>query len=106
MLVSLLTFATFTLTYPNKELSTLSAFTAIGFPEFIAFADSVALFNVIRFPMMKLPRILGDLVQCAVSLKRITNFLCSDELDNDNRKEFLEPPFPENSIVSCAVILF
>lgn len=55
--------------------------------------------------MMKLPRILGDLVQCAVSLKRITNFLCSDELDSDNRKEYLEAPFPENSLAIIIIFL-
>eukprot|EP01105_Mastigella_eilhardi_P027514 TRINITY_DN850_c0_g1_i5.p1 TRINITY_DN850_c0_g1~~TRINITY_DN850_c0_g1_i5.p1 ORF type:complete len:1152 (+),score=324.05 TRINITY_DN850_c0_g1_i5:44-3499(+) len=79
MLVSLGTFTCYVLT-SSHDLTTLNAFT------------SIALFNVIRFPMMKLPRVLSDIVQCVVALRRVTSFLCSSELDPKNVRELVEPP--------------
>ncbi|KAH3756097.1 multidrug resistance-associated protein 3 [Pelomyxa schiedti] len=87
MLVSLGTFAVLSTT--TDDMSILVCFTAI------------ALFNVIRFPMMRLPKVLADLVQSMISLKRIGAFLCEQELDPANRVEILDPPTEDIPAVVC-----
>ena len=42
---------------------------------------SLSLFNIMRFPMIMLPNIIIQLTQSAVSLKRLTKFLSSEEID-------------------------
>eukprot|EP01105_Mastigella_eilhardi_P011192 TRINITY_DN2586_c0_g1_i2.p1 TRINITY_DN2586_c0_g1~~TRINITY_DN2586_c0_g1_i2.p1 ORF type:complete len:1629 (-),score=406.81 TRINITY_DN2586_c0_g1_i2:223-5109(-) len=81
MLVSLLTFSVY-IVATNSDLTTLAAF------------SSIAMFNVIRFPMMRLPKLLTDLLQSSISLKRITTFLTAPELDITNVQEFTnqQPP--------------
>jgi len=80
MLVSLGTFSVLSLT--TDDMTTLVCFTAI------------ALFNVIRFPMLRLPRVLADLVQSFISIRRIAAFLCEQELDVDNKIEIPTPAEP------------
>ncbi|XP_022092710.1 multidrug resistance-associated protein 1-like [Acanthaster planci] len=45
---------------------------------------SVALFNVLRLPLAMLPGTISQVIQASVSVKRIQNFLKSDELDLSN----------------------
>jgi|GEM_PF-161369 len=66
-LVTLATFATYVLS--GNELDTETAFT------------SLALLNILRFPLAVLPNIFNSAVEAAVSLRRISNFLESEELD-------------------------
>ncbi|KAF6030485.1 ABCC1 [Bugula neritina] len=42
---------------------------------------SLALFNIMRFPMIMLPNVINSLIQTSVSVKRITKFLSLPELD-------------------------
>lgn len=68
LLVALASFATYT-TVMDKELTAAKAFT------------SLALFNVLRFPMSMLPMVINNLIEATVSLKRIRDFLATDEVD-------------------------
>eukprot|EP01130_Rhizamoeba_saxonica_P012730 TRINITY_DN5400_c0_g1_i3.p1 TRINITY_DN5400_c0_g1~~TRINITY_DN5400_c0_g1_i3.p1 ORF type:complete len:1259 (-),score=257.85 TRINITY_DN5400_c0_g1_i3:635-4294(-) len=67
VLVSLVTFAMYTLLGNNLN------------PE-IAFT-SIALFNIIRFPINALPMVINGLIESKVSLDRLHLYLTSDELD-------------------------
>jgi len=69
--VSLATFGTFVLT-SNESLTAERAFVALS------------LFNILQFPLSMLPYLISSIVQASVSLKRLTTFLQSDELDPDN----------------------
>ncbi|XP_044152162.1 ATP-binding cassette sub-family C member 3 [Bufo gargarizans] len=42
---------------------------------------SLSLFNILRFPLNMLPQVITNVIQAAVSLKRIQTFLGHDELD-------------------------
>ncbi|KAH3763070.1 multidrug resistance-associated protein 1 [Pelomyxa schiedti] len=54
---------------------------------------TMAVFNVIRFPIVKLPRVVAEFLQSKSTLERITTFLLAPELDPENRKEvFSSPP--------------
>ncbi|MES1913923.1 MAG: hypothetical protein MHM6MM_006066, partial [Cercozoa sp. M6MM] len=68
--VSLTAFAAYT--WFGHELTAAKAFTAL------------ALFNIIRFPLSVLPIIVGQLVEAAVSLRRVSTFLASPELPLEN----------------------
>ena len=65
--ISVATFATYSLT--GNNLTPQKAFV------------SLALFNIIRFPISMLPSIISRLVQSHVSLRRLSNFLQNEELD-------------------------
>jgi len=69
--VSIATFGTFVVT-SNESLTAERAFVALS------------LFNILRFPMSMLPRLISSIVQASVSLKRLNTFLQNDELDPDN----------------------
>ncbi|QPG74364.1 hypothetical protein FOA43_001691 [Brettanomyces nanus] len=68
-LVSSSTFALFLWKYSSRPLSTDIVFTALS------------LFNLLGFPLAVLPWVIGGVIEAQVSLKRLTDFLTSDELD-------------------------
>lgn len=73
-LVSLATFATFVLVHrnsdrPEDQLTADKAFVAL------------ALFNILRYPLSMLPYLISLLVESSVSVKRLKDYLKSDELD-------------------------
>ncbi|XP_048869139.1 ATP-binding cassette sub-family C member 3 isoform X2 [Brienomyrus brachyistius] len=68
-LVALTTFAVYVMVDENNVLDAEKAFV------------SLALFNILRFPLNMLPQVISSVVQASVSLKRIQNFLSHDELD-------------------------
>uniref|UniRef100_A0A4W6CKQ2 ABC-type glutathione-S-conjugate transporter n=1 Tax=Lates calcarifer TaxID=8187 RepID=A0A4W6CKQ2_LATCA len=45
---------------------------------------SVALINILKTPLSQLPFAMSTTMQAVVSLRRLTNFLCQDELKSDN----------------------
>ena len=75
--VSLVSFMTFVLSDDNNVLDSQKAFT------------SLALFNILRFPLSMLPMMITSAIQANVSIKRINKFMRSHELDSENisRKE-------------------
>ncbi|XP_054249750.1 ATP-binding cassette sub-family C member 3 [Indicator indicator] len=68
-LVTLTTFAVYVLVDEKNILDAEKAFV------------SLSLFNILKFPLIMLPQVIGSLVQTSVSLKRIQEFLSHDELD-------------------------
>nr|XP_019938699.1 PREDICTED: canalicular multispecific organic anion transporter 2-like isoform X1 [Paralichthys olivaceus] len=68
-LVALTTFAVYVTVDENNILDAEKAFV------------SLALFNILRFPLNMLPQVISSIVQASVSLKRIQDFLSHDELD-------------------------
>ncbi|CAG2053139.1 unnamed protein product [Timema podura] len=68
-LVSLVTFATFVLSDTNNVLDAKTAFV------------SLSLFNILRFPLSMLPMLISNMVQASVSIKRMNNFMNTEELD-------------------------
>ncbi|XP_071329266.1 ATP-binding cassette sub-family C member 3 isoform X2 [Trachinotus anak] len=71
-LVALTTFAVYVTVDENNVLDAEKAFV------------SLSLFNILRFPLNMLPQVISSMVQASVSLKRIQNFLCHDELDPES----------------------
>ncbi|BFZ17907.1 hypothetical protein BsWGS_20945 [Bradybaena similaris] len=78
VLVSLTTFGVFVLSSPDNVLDAEKAFV------------SLALFNILRFPLSMVPNVITSVVQTNVSLQRIQKFLDNPELDPDcvERQEF------------------
>ncbi|XP_063312149.1 ATP-binding cassette sub-family C member 3 [Pelobates fuscus] len=70
-LVALTTFAVFVTSDDKNILDAEKAFV------------SLSLFNILRFPLNMLPQVISNLAQASVSVKRIQNFLASDELDEN-----------------------
>ncbi|KAK7506164.1 hypothetical protein BaRGS_00002276, partial [Batillaria attramentaria] len=70
-MVSLTTFAVYTLSDSNNILDAEKAFV------------SLSLFNIMRFPLSMLPNVITNIVQASVSLKRLQKFLDNEELDSD-----------------------
>ncbi|KAL8585023.1 hypothetical protein ACOMHN_043659 [Nucella lapillus] len=70
-MVSLTTFAVYTLSDENNVLDAEKAFV------------SLSLFNIMRFPLSMLPNVITNIVQASVSLKRLQKFLDNDELDTE-----------------------
>ena len=67
-----MTFATYSLinlNNPNERLTADKAFVALS------------LFEVLRFPLAILPLLISNMVQATVSVKRLSKFLMSEELD-------------------------
>lgn len=61
-------------------LATFAAFTALGETLDVATAlTALALFDIIRFPMIMLPQIVNSIVEASVSVERIQDFLLSEE---------------------------
>ena len=68
--VSLVTFATYVLSDPNNILDSEKAFV------------SLALFNILRFPMSMLPMMIAGVVQCSVAIKRMNKYFNCEELES------------------------
>ncbi|KAK3909098.1 Multidrug resistance-associated protein 1 [Frankliniella fusca] len=71
-LVSLVSFATYVLVDEKNILDSEKAFV------------SLSLFNILRFPLSMLPMMITNLVQAAVSIKRINKYMNSEDLDPSN----------------------
>ncbi|XP_046722465.1 multidrug resistance-associated protein 1 [Silurus meridionalis] len=71
-LVALSTFAVYVLVDENNILDAQKAFV------------SLALFNILRFPLNMLPMVISSMVQASVSLKRLRVFLSHEELEEDS----------------------
>uniref|UniRef100_A0A8C1FUZ7 Multidrug resistance-associated protein 1 n=1 Tax=Cyprinus carpio carpio TaxID=630221 RepID=A0A8C1FUZ7_CYPCA len=71
-LVALSTFAVYVLVDDHNILDAQKAFV------------SLALFNILRFPLNMLPMVISSMVQASVSMKRLRVFLSHEELDEDN----------------------
>eukprot|EP00055_Hartaetosiga_balthica_P014403 m.78854 g.78854 ORF g.78854 m.78854 type:complete len:1517 (-) comp8586_c0_seq3:145-4695(-) len=69
-LVSLATFVTYSLT--GHDLTAQTAFV------------SLALFNLLRFPLAMLPMLISALVEASVSVNRVRKFLLHEEMDPNN----------------------
>lgn len=71
-LVALSTFAVYVLVDEQNVLDAQKAFV------------SLALFNILRFPLNMLPMVISSVVQASVSLKRLRTFLSHEELQEDS----------------------
>ncbi|CAO2641732.1 Multidrug resistance-associated protein 1, partial [Lemmus lemmus] len=71
-LVALSTFAVYVTVNENNILDAKKAFV------------SLALFNILRFPLNILPMVISSIVQASVSLKRLRIFLSHEELEPDS----------------------
>ncbi|KAF6122856.1 ATP binding cassette subfamily C member 1 [Phyllostomus discolor] len=71
-LVALCTFAVYVTTGEHNVLDAQKAFV------------SLALFNILRFPLNILPMVISSIVQASVSLKRLRVFLSHEELEPDS----------------------
>ncbi|XP_042654867.1 multidrug resistance-associated protein 1 isoform X1 [Tyto alba] len=71
-LVALSTFAVYVTIDTNNILDAQKAFV------------SLALFNILRFPLNMLPMVISSIVEASVSLKRLRVFLSHEELDPDS----------------------
>uniref|UniRef100_A0A803VTG8 Multidrug resistance-associated protein 1 n=1 Tax=Ficedula albicollis TaxID=59894 RepID=A0A803VTG8_FICAL len=71
-LVALSTFSVYVLTDKTHVLDAEKAFV------------SLALFNILRFPLNMLPMVISNMVEASVSLKRLRVFLSHEELDPDS----------------------
>ncbi|NXQ53258.1 MRP1 protein, partial [Anthoscopus minutus] len=71
-LVALSTFAVYVTRDKNNILDAQKAFV------------SLALFNILRFPLNILPMVISSIVEASVSLKRLREFLSHEELDPDS----------------------
>nr|XP_051703446.1 multidrug resistance-associated protein 1 isoform X1 [Oryctolagus cuniculus] len=71
-LVALSTFAVYVMVDENNILDAQKAFV------------SLALFNILRFPLNILPMVISSIVQASVSLKRLRIFLSHEELEPDS----------------------
>ncbi|XP_043955721.1 multidrug resistance-associated protein 1 [Gambusia affinis] len=71
-LVALSTFAVYVLIDDQNVLDAQKAFV------------SLALFNILRFPLNMLPMVISSIVQVSVSLKRLRIFLSHEELQEDS----------------------
>uniref|UniRef100_A0A668AKG9 Multidrug resistance-associated protein 1 n=1 Tax=Myripristis murdjan TaxID=586833 RepID=A0A668AKG9_9TELE len=71
-LVALSTFAVYVLIDENNVLDAQKAFV------------SLALFNILRFPLNMLPMVISSIVQASVSMKRLRVFLSHEELQEDS----------------------
>uniref|UniRef100_A0A8D2LTB3 Multidrug resistance-associated protein 1 n=1 Tax=Varanus komodoensis TaxID=61221 RepID=A0A8D2LTB3_VARKO len=86
-LVALSTFAVYVTVSEKNVLDAQKAFV------------SLALFNILRFPLNILPMVISSMVQASVSLKRLRVFLSHEELDPDSivrssiRDGKLQPPW-------------
>uniref|UniRef100_T1JBH2 Uncharacterized protein n=1 Tax=Strigamia maritima TaxID=126957 RepID=T1JBH2_STRMM len=70
--VAVSTFTTYVLVDEKNILNPRTAFV------------SLSLFNILRFPLGLLPMVISMLVQAHVSLKRMNDYMCKDEIDPMN----------------------
>ncbi|CAJ1076635.1 multidrug resistance-associated protein 1 [Xyrichtys novacula] len=82
-LVALSTFSVYVLIDEENVLDAQKAFV------------SLALFNILRFPLNMLPMVISSMVQASVSLKRLRVFLSHEELQEDSveHKAAADSPF-------------
>jgi len=71
-LVSLVTFAVYVLSDESHVLDAKKAFV------------SLALFELLRFPIIMIPMMISSVIDAKVSLTRLQNFLCQSELNPQN----------------------
>ncbi|XP_054168602.1 multidrug resistance-associated protein 1-like [Oppia nitens] len=74
--VSFITFAIYVLMSPDNELTAQKAFV------------SLALFNILRFPLSMLPYLVTNIILTSVSVKRLNKFLNAPELSGYVQREF------------------
>uniref|UniRef100_A0A7N6C098 Multidrug resistance-associated protein 1 n=1 Tax=Anabas testudineus TaxID=64144 RepID=A0A7N6C098_ANATE len=94
--VALSTFAVYVLVDEHNVLDAEKAFV------------SLALFNILRFPLNMLPMVISSMVQASVSLKRLRVFLSHEELQEDSVEHkviagcesLLNVCIPEGSLVA------
>ncbi|TKC44948.1 hypothetical protein EI555_016270 [Monodon monoceros] len=84
-LVALCTFAVYVTIDKNNILDAQKAFV------------SLALFNILRFPLNILPMVISSIVQASVSLKRLRIFLSHEELEPDSIQRW---PIKDGSLVA------
>ena len=87
-LVAISSFAVYVLIDPSNVLDAQTAFVSLTY------------FNLLRVPLNFLPMLMVFIVQCAVSLKRVNNFMNSEELDPLNvthDESFEDPVFVEHA---------
>ena len=75
MQMALVSFMTFVFVSPNNVLDARKAFVSLN------------LIQIMSFPLSMLPGTITFSVQALVSLKRIRDFLISDEIDSEMVKE-------------------
>merc|ERR1719242_1675765 len=80
-IVNILAFAIYT-TLQGETLTASTAFTTI------------ALFNLLRFPMAMLPRVIVSIIEANVSFKRISEFLSAQEIDEYVIEHVTNEQFP------------
>ncbi|GAB1607313.1 multidrug resistance-associated protein 1-like isoform X1 [Argonauta hians] len=85
--VSVFTFVAYVLSDENNILDAEKAFVGL------------ALFNILRFPLMMLPNTISNLIAANVSLKRVCNFLNKDELDLKSIDHSLTPSDSHSVII-------
>uniref|UniRef100_A0A8C9ZNG8 Multidrug resistance-associated protein 1 n=1 Tax=Sander lucioperca TaxID=283035 RepID=A0A8C9ZNG8_SANLU len=90
-LVALSTFSVFVLIDEHNVLDAQKAFV------------SLALFNILRFPLNMLPMVISSMVQASVSLKRLRVFLSHEELQEDSVEHKAVAGCTEWSCVSLCV---
>jgi ABC-type multidrug transport system fused ATPase/permease subunit len=88
-MVSCSTFALFMILYKDIPLTTDLVFTAL------------ALFNLLGFPLMTLPWTIGNMIESQVALTRMTEFLCSDEIEDDVINRY--PPVKNNGDIAVKI---
>ena len=71
-LVSTASFGLFLWKYSSRPLGTDIVFTALS------------LFNLLGFPLAVFPNVIGSVIEAQVSLKRLTDFMMSDELETNS----------------------
>uniref|UniRef100_A0A5F8G3T3 Multidrug resistance-associated protein 1 n=1 Tax=Monodelphis domestica TaxID=13616 RepID=A0A5F8G3T3_MONDO len=94
-LVALSTFAVYVTVDKNNVLDAQKAFV------------SLALFNILRFPLNILPMVISSIVQASVSLKRLRIFLSHEELEPESivRKPIKDGEYLFSLTVSGSLVL-
>jgi ABC-type multidrug transport system fused ATPase/permease subunit len=87
VLVSCATIITFALT--GHTLTPAIAFTALS------------LFSILEFPLLVVPYVISDVIEGAVSLKRLSNFLLEPDLQSGDEAVQFVPQPPDASLCAC-----
>ncbi|XP_041672661.1 multidrug resistance-associated protein 1 isoform X2 [Cheilinus undulatus] len=90
-LVALSTFSVYVLIDERNVLDAQKAFV------------SLALFNILRFPLNMLPMVISSMVQASVSLKRLRVFLSHEELQEDSVERTAVSDSPNSIVMEDAV---
>eukprot|EP00633_Aureoumbra_lagunensis_P005483 CAMPEP_0197308826 /NCGR_PEP_ID=MMETSP0891-20130614/7350_1 /TAXON_ID=44058 ORGANISM="Aureoumbra lagunensis, Strain CCMP1510" /NCGR_SAMPLE_ID=MMETSP0891 /ASSEMBLY_ACC=CAM_ASM_000534 /LENGTH=1424 /DNA_ID=CAMNT_0042793557 /DNA_START=180 /DNA_END=4454 /DNA_ORIENTATION=+ len=82
------------------SLSTFAMYTLLGGKLTVSRVyTSLALFNILRFPLMMVPRAIGSAVEAMLSIERIGNYLASDEV-----LPICQPPNTANAVPNGRII--